>query len=357
MLTARTLLALVAFFVVAVASHRPDRTSTMCVPIPQRTDPSGQVAPATSIFVRTQGRRKNNEPYWFLIPGTSASHNYWRTSAEDLSLDEFVVMVDPRGQGQSNKTFATVPATAANPLKYTYELFAYDFFAVIDALDRDDRKAVPDPIYCAGISIGASICTLMATIRPNQIKVVVLVNGAPLFRCADGSTNGAIPGCNATGNSTVAWLTGVATTPFSMLPEDELSGVEGCNVTLARAKIQQNREVSGVAVASIVAYAQKEDQTPILKNVKARTLVVAGLGDITNGIQAAEAYHRGIVNSVRLDFVNRGHLLPITMGYELAYHMTNFVRGIAMPENTRVLDNRVCEISDLIAPESPFVSC
>ena len=118
----------------------------------------------------------------------------------------------------------------------------------------------------------------------------------------------------------------------------------------------QNRAYSGVAVASLVRYAQTTDQTPLLSKVKCPTLIAPGLGDGTNGVEAADALHKGIANSVRVDFVNRGHLFPVTAYEQVAEQMLNFVESKHMPEFTRVLDTG-CQIAAEVAPEANTVAC
>lgn len=320
---------------------------TMCVAVPARTD-STQFVPAANLFVRTQGKFVASEPAWVLIHGTSASENYWRGVANVLARSYHVVSITLRGHYLSQITPATSPSSAAEPFRYTYEVFADDVKAVIDSL------GITHPIYYGGLSIGSSIGIQLANKYPGLIERLVLVSGAPLFRCDDLGTNGTSGTCVTSSPGVMyPWLTGVATTGITMYPEDVLSG---CNVTAARAKVDQNRAYSGVAVASLVRYAQTTDQTALLPTVKCPTLIAPGLGDITNGVQAADVLHEGIVNSVRADFVNRGHLFPVTAYEDLSEQMLNFVATNQLAEYTRVLDTG-CQIATAVAPEVGLDPC
>jgi len=328
--------------------------STSCVSIEARTDPSTQAVPAGSFFVRTQGKYNPNKPFVLLFHGTSASHNYWRSSAEVLANDLFVVMMDIRGHGQSVKTPAFSPSNSTNQFRYTYELFALDAMAVLDEMGLSDSQ-----FACGGISIGSSICLELSTRYPELVTHNILVNGAPLFRCADLSIDGSVSGCAPDQPGDIApWLTGIPTNITTLLPEDVYGAYpDTCNLTDARAKINQNRAVSTVAVQSLIRYAQTVDQTPILDDVKCPTLVVVGLADITNGIEAAEALHAGISNSVVLQYPGRGHLMPMTQGPDLGKQMVSFILGKDVwSETKRALDSG-CQMSSLIAPETDFTDC
>jgi pimeloyl-ACP methyl ester carboxylesterase len=330
--------------------------TTQCVALAGRTDPSTQVVPAGPMFVRTMGKYRPGKPILVLEHGTSASENYWRPAAEYLADRIYVVMGDLRGHGRSVKTPAFSPSNATNTFRYTYELFALDQIAVLAAMGLGDAK-----IFCGGISIGSSICIELARRYPGRVEGIVLVNGAPLFRCADLTTDGSVSGCAPDQPGDIAdWLTGIPTNITTMLPEDTMSAYPStCDVTAARAKINQNRAVSTAAVQSLVRYAQTTDQTSVLSEVKCPTLIMAGLADITNGIGAANLMHEKIPNSVILEYPGRGHLMPITQGRDIAEEMIKFIFGEydgVRPERARALD-KGCQMTDLVAVESDFTTC
>lgn len=333
--------------ILAAENWNPATIKTECVAIPARND-SLQFVPATNIFIRTAGICKPGEPVGVFLHGTSASESYCRSTAYMVSRKYCVILMDERGHGRSPVTPATVPYDGG--FRYTYEAFADDVKAVLDA------KNITEKIFFVGISIGGSIGLQFAAKYPEKMHSLVPISTAPLFRCADGTINGSIPTCAPTQpGGLVSWLTGTPTTPTTMLPEDKLSG---CNVDVARAKIDQNRadNTSGVAVTSLLTYSQRVDQTDLLPKIKAPTLIIHGLADSTLGVSAAEALHKGIVNSVRLDFVNRGHLLPITSYVDVANNIIRFVQGHTFPEISRVID-RGCTIDPEVAPEVNFAKC
>jgi pimeloyl-ACP methyl ester carboxylesterase len=307
------------------------------------------------MFVRTQGKYKPGQEFVVLIHGTSASHNYWRSSAEEISDKRFVVMVDLRGHGQSIKTPAFSPSNSSNTFRYTYELFALDTLATLTAMGLTEN------FYCGGISIGSSICMDLENRVPSRFLGKILVSGAPLFRCADLTIDGTVSGCAPDQPGDIApWLTNIPTNVTTLLPEDVLSAYPStCDVTAARDKIAQNRAVSMAAVASLVRYAQTTDQTSILPNLKSPTLLVHGLSDITNGIEAVNFLHAHLANSVILEYEGRGHLMPITDGYRLGQQILSFILG--EDEGVRATRARVfdkgCQVSPLVAPEDSFEVC
>lgn len=302
--------------------------STRCIAVPARQD-TDQAVPAFNAFVRVLGKPSNRPVV--LIHGTSASHNYWIGVAEILSSKYFVIMPDLRGHGQSQST------PTATGFRYTLEVFSKDILAVLDGIGEQR------PVVFGGISIGAGIGITFAANFPERTSRLVSVSGAAHFRCADNAQ----PNCPPPG------FTGIGTTPITLLPEDVASG---CDVTNARAKIAQNRNVSGVAVGSLVAHAQTVNQTALLSAIRAPTLIIHGLADPTLSAAAAQVLRAGISNSVRADFVNRGHLLPITAKDDVAKLMIDFAQGTIFPDATRVLDDD-CQIAERVAPEASFQQC
>lgn len=310
--------------------------NTKCVSIPSRVD-SLQSVPAANFFVRTQGQRNPGKSVFVLIHGTSASHNYLRGVQNLLSRRYYTVAIDLRGHGQSQTTPATVPY--AGGFRYTTEAFADDIYNILQKLNITER------INYVGISIGASIGLVFSAKYPSRVDRLISISGATQFRCID------FPNLNCQ-----SWLVGtVPTTPITLLPEDVLSG---CNVTNARAKIDQNRQAntSGVAVTSLLEYTQKQDLSTYLSQVKAPTLIIHGLGDGTLGNSSAAFLHANIKNSVRADFVNRGHLLPITSFVDVSNLVLRFVNSNSFADYTRVLDSG-CQITPEVRPEYPFDKC
>lgn len=307
---------------------------TRCVAVPARND-GAQDVPAANFFVRTAGDYRSKDPVYVLIHGTSASHNYWLRSGLLLSRTGFVVMIDLRGHGQTQVT-----PTNGTGFRYTYEVFADDVEAILKQLIGAEKRVV-----FAGISIGGSIGIRLATRYPARVEKLVTVSAAPQFRCADFPNLACKP-----------YLTGIATDRDTLLPED---GLSGCNVSLARAKIDQNRQAntSGVAVSSLIANSQTVDLTPILSQVRCPTLVMHGLGDRTLGVGAADAIATGVLQASRVDFVNRGHLLPITSPTDVANMIMRFAQSASFPRQQIVFDIGRCDVAPEVAPEASFAKC
>jgi pimeloyl-ACP methyl ester carboxylesterase len=303
-----------------------------CLAIPARTD-SDMPVPAANIFVRVQGNPQN--PPVLLIHGTSASNIYMRGIANLLARYYYVVTPDLRGHAQSQITPATVPANGG--FTYTAERFGNDLLALMDGLN------VTGKFSYGGISIGSSIGLYLAANHSDRIKDLILMSGTPQFLCPTAGDLSCAP-----------WVTQEPFTPITMLPEDVLSG---CDVTNARDKVNQNRQAntSGVAVASLVEYLQKANLSYLLPNIKAPTLIMRGLADVVPPA-ASDILHSSIVNSVKIDLVNRGHLFPITAYIDSANVILRFLQSDSLPEVTRVLD-RGCQIVEEVRSQYPFNKC
>lgn len=309
---------------------------TRCVTIPERVDEI-QTVPKVSLSVRMMGVRKPGQCVVFMMAGTTASKVYLAGSQNLLSRKCYTIAFDHRGHAESEVTNATVPYNGG--FRYTTEVFADDIYALTVALNITER------ISFMGISIGGSTGLVFAARYPHKIDRLIPISAATQFRCTDFPNLACQP-----------WINGTqGTTPFTMLPEDELSG---CNVDNARAKINQNRQAntSGIAVTSLLEYAQKQDLSHYLPHIKAPTLIIYGTGDVTLGKTSAEYLHTNIVNSVRADFVNRGHLLPITSYVDVANIALRFIKSTSFPAYTKVLDTG-CQVDPAVKPEYPFGKC
>ncbi len=104
-------------------------------------------------------------PCWILIHGRA-----WKTVVADFAQDCRVLVVDGRGNGASDR-----PSGAD---AYTYEAFAADAMAVMDALGVSDCVLV-------GYSKGGPQAALIAQARLSQVKAVVLI--APMGPMSEAS--------------------------------------------------------------------------------------------------------------------------------------------------------------------------
>jgi pimeloyl-ACP methyl ester carboxylesterase len=104
----------------------------------------------------------NGEPL-MLFPGLGLDHTYYRLGAPLLE-DEFkIVLVDPRGIGQSRKD-------SPDKVTYTPELWADDFAALA-------RMLKFEKVNILGSSLGGSMALAFAEKYPDLAKTLVVVGG------------------------------------------------------------------------------------------------------------------------------------------------------------------------------------
>ncbi|MGZ4904775.1 MAG: alpha/beta fold hydrolase [Halobacteriota archaeon] len=99
-------------------------------------------ADGEQIFVHCEGY-KGNDPM-VLVHGMPLNHDMWRCQIDDLKNKYYVVAPDLRGFGQSQ------PSDPLNTANYSYQQWADDLLAVVNALQLHD-------IHLAGISMGGAV--------------------------------------------------------------------------------------------------------------------------------------------------------------------------------------------------------
>jgi pimeloyl-ACP methyl ester carboxylesterase len=104
----------------------------------------------------------NGEPL-MLFPGLGLDHTYYRLGGPLLKEKFKVVLVDPRGIGQSRKD-------SPDKVAYTPELWADDFAALA-------RKLEFEKVNILGSSLGGSMAMAFAEKYPNLTKTLIVVGG------------------------------------------------------------------------------------------------------------------------------------------------------------------------------------
>src|ERR1700691_1003786 len=104
----------------------------------------------------------NGEPL-MLFPGLGLDHTYYRLGAPLLKDKHKLVLIDPRGIGQSRKD-------PPNKITYTPELWADDFAALA-------RHLKFDKLSILGSSLGGAMAMAFAEKYPDLTESLIVVGG------------------------------------------------------------------------------------------------------------------------------------------------------------------------------------
>jgi pimeloyl-ACP methyl ester carboxylesterase len=212
----------------------------------------------------------NGEPL-MLFPGLGLDHTYYRLGAPLLKDSFKLVLIDPRGIGQSRKD----PPTAVT---YTPELWADDFAALSCHLKFDK-------VNILGSSLGGSMAMAFAEKYPDLTKALIVVGGfSELDRALETNfrLRKKIIGKLGMGEE-IADFMGLSTMTREFMATDAGLAVMRAN----QANVRNNSAEHYTAfLDSILWWGRRlpgQENEPLfttrLKNIKCPTLVIAGDND------------------------------------------------------------------------------
>lgn len=128
------------------------------------------------LYFNVKGDLNNtkNRPILVFIHGFGADHRIWQCQQKKLCKCFATISVDLRGFGRT----ITVPESLTNTSSYSYQMFAEDLKAVIDALVDDPVKT---PVTLIGSNLGASIAIRFTNLYQNIVEKLILAGPNPLF--------------------------------------------------------------------------------------------------------------------------------------------------------------------------------
>ena len=166
-------------------------------------------------------------------------------------------------------------------------------------------KNVQKPFTLVGISMGGYWAFEYYRQFPSQVDQLILISTRPGSDKPEGRQN------------RLAMAEKVEKEGVSSLPETMIPGLLGKTTLAEKPKIKaQLADYISQASAHAVALAQRamanrRDQTDLLSQIKARTLILAGREDVLIPSSEAEAMNKAIPNSLLKIFDRVGHLMPL----------------------------------------------
>ena len=244
--------------------------------------------------------RSDDAPVLMLSNSLMSTHRMWDPQMTAFARHHRVLRYDTRGHGSSQ--------TTQGP--YSIELLAEDAAALIDSL-------VAGPVHFLGLSMGGMIGQRLSVDRPDLVDRLVLCDTASIMPTPE-MWNGRIAmaedkGLEALVESTIKrWFTD----PFIAASPAAIGFVEGM--------IRDTDAPGYIACAKAI---RDMDQTHILKDIAARTLVLIGALDPACTPQQGDVLHDNIPAAQKVTIADAAHLSNIEKPAEFNEAVLSFLAG------------------------------
>ncbi len=235
-----------------------------------------------TLHVRDEGRADG--PAVIFSHAIGGDLSMWDAQAEAFGGTYRVIRYDTRGHGGSD----------IGGEVHAIDMYAKDALAVLDALGAGSAHFV-------GLSQGAMTGMWLGAHAPERIGSLVLANTTAHIPAYD-MLNGWIQSARAEGLDGLA--PGIMNNWLS-------ASFKQASPERARALSEGFRTMSAEGFAASCAVLRDSDRREDLKDIKAPTLVIAGIDDGPMGAAAAQALADGIPGAVRADIPDAAHLSPI----------------------------------------------
>jgi len=239
------------------------------------------------------------------VHGLMMTGEVWKYQVPAFSKDFRVITMDLRGFGRSDK-----PEGA-----YTFEVFAEDIHAVIA------KTGAVNPVFI-GWSMGVSIGIVYASLYPEDLSKLVLVDGTPLFVATEDFPYGVPP-------EAAAQLVQVLQADFSvgarhfvemMFPEPDAGDLKEWVFGLTQKSPQKS-------ALNCLASAGNRDLRPLLGGISFPTLVMCGGDDQVCIPEASRNISENLGSASFHIFPEKGHAPFLTDTPAFNRKVRAFVEG------------------------------
>jgi len=242
-----------------------------------------------------------------LLHGFPFNRSMWRGQAQALGGDWRVITPDLRGQGDTSLGETEGAATM--------EEMAADVAALLDEL-RVGRAVV------GGLSMGGYVALAFCRAFPERVSALVLADtraGADADEARRAREE----------NARRALSEGMAPIADSMLPKllsEETRAKRPDTVERVREMMLATKPEG--AAAALRGMALRRDQTDLLREIEAPSLVIVGNADAVTPPAEAEAMNGQIKHSRLVRIEGAGHLSNVERPEEFNLALVDFLRGL-----------------------------
>ncbi len=255
-----------------------------------------------------------------LFPGLGMDHQYYRLAAPLLSRHAKVIVLDPRGIGQSRKD-------PPNQVTYTPELWADDFAALVTHIGIERLDIL-------GSSLGGAMAMAFAEKYPRQTRSLIVIGGfSYLDRALETNFRLRKKMIAKLGmGEEIADFMGLSTMTREFMETEQ--GLELMRVN--QANIRNNSpELYTAFLDSILWWGRKlpgQEREPLftsrLKNIKCPTLVIAGDNDYFIPAFFSKVIAENIPGAIYREVRGGGHIPFIEKPRETAELVTEFLHRL-----------------------------
>lgn len=255
-----------------------------------------------------------------LCPGLGLDHNYYRLGAPLLRDHAKVVLLDPRGIGQSRKD-------SPKKVQYTPELWADDFAALA-------RHLKFDKVDVLGSSLGGSMAMAFALKYPELTRSLIVIGGfSQLDRALETNFRLRKKIIAKLGmGEEIADFMGLST-----MTREFMETEAGLNLMRAnQANIQNNSaEMYAAFLDSILWWGRRlpgQEKEPLfttmIRQIKCPTLVIAGDNDYFIPSSFSKLIAENIPGAIYREVKSGGHIPFIEKPVETAELVIDFLRKL-----------------------------
>lgn len=240
-----------------------------------------------------------------LLHGFPFNHSMWRGQVEALRHTHRVITPDLRGHG----------ATSVTSEAATMEEMAQDVAALLDQLEVERATF-------GALSMGGYVTLAFCRLFPQRVRALILADTRP-----HADTNEARANREAMAQHALA--EGMAAIAETMLPKLLAPATlnDQPEITARVREMILNTQPEGAA-AALRGMARRRDQTSLLPEILAPTLIIVGSEDALTPPADSELMHREIRGSQLVVIEGAGHVSNIERPTEFNDALTKFLRAL-----------------------------
>jgi 3-oxoadipate enol-lactonase len=240
-----------------------------------------------------------------LLHGYPFNRTLWRDQVSALRGDFRVIVPDLRGHGESTVTSGTA----------SMEAMANDVAALLDRLNISVATI-------GGLSMGGYVALAFYRLFPSRVESLVLAATRAQADTEEARKNRAVQAEKARTEG----MEGIADTMLPKLLTPDTVAKRPEVVKHVRGMMASTNPEG--AAAALQGMAMRQDQTSLLPQITAPTLILVGREDVITPVADSESMHREISGSQLRVIENAGHVVNLERPEEFNLALSGFLKAM-----------------------------
>jgi 3-oxoadipate enol-lactonase len=240
-----------------------------------------------------------------LLHGYPFNRTLWRDQVSALRGDFRVIVPDLRGHGESTVTSGTA----------SMEAMANDVAALLDRLNISVATI-------GGLSMGGYVALAFYRLFPSRVESLVLAATRAQADTEEARKNRAVQAEKARTEG----MEGIADTMLPKLLTPDTVAKRPEVVKHVRGMMASTNPEG--AAAALQGMAMRQDQTSLLPQISAPTLILVGREDVITPVADSESMHREISGSQLRVIENAGHVVNLERPEEFNLALSGFLKAM-----------------------------